>query len=219
MGRDKALLELAGRPLVAHAVEKLRRVCADVKVLGSDPALEAYAGLVRDVHEGCGPLGGIEAALADARNDWSLIVPVDVPFVPTAFLDRWVRSTVWRPDARLSMFTVDGFPQPTVLMIHREARPWVERAVEEGRYKLYPVLEAAGRDLADRRGKILGMVFRNLPWDDRAVFSGWDGEGEPGEPWWRLSVAQVRERGRWFANLNTPEEFAEAERHLDALDT
>ena len=23
----------------------------------------------------------------------------------------------------------------------------------------------------------------------------------------------------WFANLNTPEEFAEAEKHLDALDT
>jgi molybdopterin-guanine dinucleotide biosynthesis protein A len=23
----------------------------------------------------------------------------------------------------------------------------------------------------------------------------------------------------WFANVNTPEEFAEAERHLDALDT
>jgi molybdopterin-guanine dinucleotide biosynthesis protein A len=27
------------------------------------------------------------------------------------------------------------------------------------------------------------------------------------------------EEERWFANLNTPEEFAEAERHLDALDT
>jgi molybdopterin-guanine dinucleotide biosynthesis protein A len=27
------------------------------------------------------------------------------------------------------------------------------------------------------------------------------------------------EDARWFANLNTPEEFAEAERHLDALDT
>jgi molybdopterin-guanine dinucleotide biosynthesis protein A len=27
------------------------------------------------------------------------------------------------------------------------------------------------------------------------------------------------EDARWFANLNTPEEFAEAERHVDALDT
>jgi molybdopterin-guanine dinucleotide biosynthesis protein A len=27
------------------------------------------------------------------------------------------------------------------------------------------------------------------------------------------------ENARWFANLNTPEEFAEAERHVDALDT
>ena len=27
------------------------------------------------------------------------------------------------------------------------------------------------------------------------------------------------ENASWFANLNTPEEFAEAEKHLDALDT
>ena len=27
------------------------------------------------------------------------------------------------------------------------------------------------------------------------------------------------EEENWFRNLNTPEEFAEAERHLDALDT
>ncbi len=34
MGRDKALLELAGSPLLGHAVTKLRRVCVDVRVLG-----------------------------------------------------------------------------------------------------------------------------------------------------------------------------------------
>jgi molybdopterin-guanine dinucleotide biosynthesis protein A len=31
--------------------------------------------------------------------------------------------------------------------------------------------------------------------------------------------AQQRAQSLWFANLNTPEEFAEAERHVDALDT
>ena len=34
MGRDKALLELGGKPLVAlHAVTKLQRVCSDVRIL------------------------------------------------------------------------------------------------------------------------------------------------------------------------------------------
>src|SRR6185437_8626930 len=63
MGRDKAMLELAGKPLVQRAVEKLRRVCAEVFVVGNRPELEAYAPVVQDLHEECGPLGGIEAAL------------------------------------------------------------------------------------------------------------------------------------------------------------
>ena len=63
MGRDKALLELAGKPLVLHAVTKLRRVCAEVSVLSDNPELARYAPLVRDLHAGCGPMGGIEAAL------------------------------------------------------------------------------------------------------------------------------------------------------------
>ena len=68
MGRDKALLELAGKPLVRHAVTKLRRVCADVQILSSDPELEAFAPLVRDMHPGCGPMGGMEAALGHSRH-------------------------------------------------------------------------------------------------------------------------------------------------------
>jgi hypothetical protein len=39
MGTDKALLELAGKPLIEHAVAKLRRICANVAILGSNPAL------------------------------------------------------------------------------------------------------------------------------------------------------------------------------------
>ena len=81
MGRDKALLELAGKPLVLHAVVKLRRVCIDVSILGNDPALDAYAPLVRDVHADCGPMGAMEAALLHSRYDWNLFLPVDMPFL------------------------------------------------------------------------------------------------------------------------------------------
>src|ERR1039457_2185492 len=74
MGTDKALLQLAGKPLIAHAVAKLRRICADVHILGSKPALAAFAPLVPDLHPNCGPVGGMEAALAHSTQDWSLIL-------------------------------------------------------------------------------------------------------------------------------------------------
>lgn len=219
MGRDKALLELAGKPLAWHAVTKLRRVCADVQLLSSEAELEVFAPLVRDMHEGCGPIGGLESALGHSWHEWNLFLPVDMPFLPSAFLDHWARMVLARESmgARIAMFTLGGLPQPLLCMLHRDATLFVHEAVQRGEYKVYPVLEAAGRELAARQGALLGMVFFNLPWDEHSEFAA--GPGEETEPWWTVTEAQQGAKHLWFANLNTPEEFAEAERHLNALDT
>jgi molybdopterin-guanine dinucleotide biosynthesis protein A len=222
MGTDKALIELAGKPLVRHAVKKLRRVCMDVRVLGANPELEAYAPIVRDLHPGCGPLGGMEAALAHSVFDWNLFMPVDMPFLPSAFLHSWVRRTLMEENtgARLAMFTVDGVPQPALAMVHREVAPFVVSAVERGQFKLFPVLERAGAELAARQDVLGGRAFRNLPWNGESTFSATRNTyGPRQESWLATTEAQQAAKHLWFANLNTPEEFREAERYVDALDT
>jgi molybdopterin-guanine dinucleotide biosynthesis protein A len=218
MGRDKALLELAGRPLAWHAVIKLQRVCADVQILSGNPELERFAPLVRDMHDGCGPIGGLETALGHSWHEWNLFLPVDMPFLPSAFLDNWVRTVVARESrgVRIAMFTVEGVPQPLFCLLHRDVTLFVHDAVQRGEYKVFPVLEAAGKNLAARQGVLLGMAFLNLPWNEMAEFSCTQ---TGGEPWWSVTAAQQTAKHLWFANLNTPEEFAEAEKHLDALDT
>ena len=220
MGTDKALLKLAGRPLAWHAVTKLRRACADVQILSSRPELAEFAPLVPDMHEGCGPLGGLETALGHSWHEWNLFLPVDMPFLPSAFLDNWVRRVVAQENRgiRIAMFTVDGVPQPLFSLLHRDVTLFVHEAMRRGEYKVLPVLESAGKELAERLGLILGAVFQNLPWDENAQFSS-GSLAKGGEPWWTVTKAQRTAQHLWFANLNTPEEFAEAERHLDALDT
>ena len=233
MGQDKALLELAGKPLILHAVVKLRRVCMEVNILGDNPALDAYAPLVKDVHPGCGPMGGMEAALLHSRYDWNLFLPVDVPFLPTAYLCHWVRNAVHRADGMIRrlhqgfempgvhalvwMFRVDGVPQPTVALVHREARPFLTEALERGEYKLFPVLERACREISVAKGLLPGVGMVAIPYWSQ--FTSKSGPQRMGEDWWYTTAAQERHSGSWFANLNGPEEFAEAERHLDALDT
>jgi molybdopterin-guanine dinucleotide biosynthesis protein A len=144
MGTDKALLEIGGRPLVAHAVEKLRTICPDVHILSSNTALRIFAPLVQDLHPGCGPIAGIEAALSHSRAEWNLIVPVDLPFVPSEFLWGWVRRVLEREGTRVAYFDVAGRAQPTLILIHREAMRHISAAIERGEYKLLPALEAAG---------------------------------------------------------------------------
>jgi molybdenum cofactor guanylyltransferase len=220
MGRDKALLELAGRQLAWHAVTKLRRVCADVQILSSRPELEEFAPLVRDMHPGCGPLGGLETALGHSWHEWNLFLPVDMPFLPSAFLDNWVRTVVARENrgARIAMFTVEGVPQPLFCLLHREVTLFVHDAIQRGEFKVFPVLEAAGKELAARQGVALGMAFFNLAWNESSEFPG-NRSVRKMEPWWTVTEAQRAAKHLWFMNLNTPEEFVEAEKHLGALDT
>ncbi|HEY6412764.1 MAG TPA: molybdenum cofactor guanylyltransferase [Edaphobacter sp.] len=211
MGSDKALMELAGKPLVQHAVVKLRRLCADVHLLGNRNELTVYAPLVCDVHEGRGPLGGIEAALGHSRHDWNLFMPVDMPFLPTAFLAWWMQMALAREKegTRMAMLTVDGRPQPALCLLHKDVEPYVKQAMEQGGYKLFRVFEEAERGLS-------GGLF-NLAWSEKQEFSVLSGCRD--EPWCRLTKAQEEARRLWFANVNTLEEFAEAQDFVDALDT
>jgi molybdopterin-guanine dinucleotide biosynthesis protein A len=222
MGRDKAFLELAGKPLALHAVVKLRRVCRDVHILSNNRELDAFAPLVLDLHEGCGPLSGLEAALEHSRHEWNLIMPVDMPFLPSAFLDRWVRLMLRRQKegVRVAIFTVGGYPQPALCMLHQDVKPYLSRALQRGAFKLFPLFEAVGKELAVEQGLPPGKGFFNWPWRNDQGFSVTHGPvPQERESWWTPTEAQQKIRHLWFANLNTPEEFAEAERHLDALDT
>jgi molybdopterin-guanine dinucleotide biosynthesis protein A len=219
MGRDKALLELAGKPLIGHAVKKLRRVCMDVRVLSDNLELAEYAPIVRDIHPGCGPMSGMEAALLHSIFEWNLFLAVDMPFLPSAFiagwLGVWLREEKDSEGVRVRMFTVDGHSQPGFCLVHKEVAPFLSAALEQGQYKHVPTLEAAGRELAVKQGLLPGSGVWNVP---MTGFRSTRGKGQ-GEAWWYTTEAQQKAQHLWFANLNTPEEFAEAEGHLDALDT
>jgi molybdopterin-guanine dinucleotide biosynthesis protein A len=213
MRRDKTLLELGGEPLVRHAVRKLRRLGLDASILSDRSELAEFAPLVPDLHPGCGPVGGMEAALAHTRGDWALVLPVDMPFLPVVLLEQWMKRIADSPMARASLFTIDGVPQPALCLLHRELAPLLRSAAEEGRFKLYPVLHGAASELALKQRISLDAVFLSFELGERTGIGLSQGHG--GESWDLSAVSDVRHL--WFVNLNTPAEFAEAERHADAL--
>src|ERR1700719_2326558 len=141
MGRDKAMLTLGGRTLLARAVQTLRGVASEVVVLGERRALEGADRAIADLHPGCGPLGGIEAALRDLGSrpgaEWACFLPVDIPFLPAglyaAMLRYWLAAAA--SGARIGYVRVDGVAQPLVSLIHGSALPYFELALEKGRLK------------------------------------------------------------------------------------
>jgi molybdopterin-guanine dinucleotide biosynthesis protein A len=87
MGTDKALLERNGITMAQQVAESVRRAAGSVTLIG-DPARYGALGLrtIPDHRTGCGPLGGIEAALMDSVADWNLIVACDMPSLSPGLL-------------------------------------------------------------------------------------------------------------------------------------
>jgi molybdopterin-guanine dinucleotide biosynthesis protein A len=93
MGRDKALLPIPladGRTLLDRQLATLRAAGA-AEVLVSARAGQALppvtdARPVADLRHGCGPLGGLAAALAAATHDRVLVLAIDLPQMPPEFL-------------------------------------------------------------------------------------------------------------------------------------
>jgi molybdopterin-guanine dinucleotide biosynthesis protein A len=219
MGQDKALLPLGNVSLAQHAASKLNTLTPHVYILGRRPELAAIAPLIPDLRESCGPIGGMEAALSRTPCPWTLILPVDMPFLPAELLHRWTAWALRHPAAKLAFFIVDEIPQPALCLLHRDVLPFLSSAVDEGRHKLFPVLQQAAHELAQRGGVAIEETLLVREWRQAkasALFENFEpGEGTGGRG--VLTSAQRAASNLWFENLNTPEQFAEAQRHLDAL--
>jgi molybdenum cofactor guanylyltransferase len=92
MGRDKALLELGGVPLVLHMARLLEPRVAPVTIIGPP---ERYTALglhaVPDDRTGLGPLGGLATALRVSQHEWNLVVGCDLPYLTREWLD-WLMA-------------------------------------------------------------------------------------------------------------------------------
>jgi molybdenum cofactor guanylyltransferase len=91
MDRDKAVLELNGVPLIQRAADLLAPLVAQITLVTSasqtanpgDTNRYSTFGLpmLTDRWANVGPLGGIVTALANAQSPWCLILACDMPFI------------------------------------------------------------------------------------------------------------------------------------------
>lgn len=187
MGRDKALLEWCGRPLIEHALGKLRQIGFSPWILGSRPDLERFAPVIADNVVQQGPLGAVEAALAATDAEFNLFLSVDMPLLPVGFL-RWLMTRAEITQAIATMPRIEGRPQPLCAVYHRRLLGGVRASLACGDLKLIRAMERAAQELGEAVDAF----------DVEAVDSALRGsEGWPMEVPVRL----------WFQNLNTPNDF------------
>ncbi len=153
MGRDKALLEMNGETLIELALRKLKTVCRDVAIAGGSPDLARFGRVVPDETPGCGPLGGIVAALGQSGFDRNLFLAVDMPFVPVEALE----SLVAAGGAEMVLLAQsDGYVQPLCGIYSGRALPVLREELLAGRLKL--------KDAVVATGAVAYVQFAELDW-------------------------------------------------------
>ncbi|MFP4977667.1 molybdenum cofactor guanylyltransferase [Paenibacillus sp. CN-4] len=84
MGRDKALLEIGGVPVVSRVAAELSRVAGRIAVISSREEDYRFLGVPvipdPEAFAGRGPLAGIRAGLAWAGTEWCVVCACDLPF-------------------------------------------------------------------------------------------------------------------------------------------
>ncbi len=135
MGQDKAFLELAGRTLLARALELAAGVADEVRIVGDAGKFAAYGLVVEDIYRERGPLGGIHAALMSSGTEWNLMLAVDLPFVEPGFL-QWLAGEARKTGAAVTVPRAGGRLQPLCGVYRRNFAEVAQRALASGKNKI-----------------------------------------------------------------------------------
>ena len=185
-GRDKALVEVGGKPMLERMIELLRCVTKQVKIVAAASKYAAFGtDIIADGWPGEGPLGGIITAIEDAAKnpadcEWNLIVSCDMPFLTADWL-RFLRERAARSNAQVLLPHSTGGPEPLCACYRTDAGRALRSVFETGVRKVTEGLQHVTTEVLDEAD------------------------------WKRFDSA-----GRLFWNMNTAAEYEEARRILEA---
>ena len=185
MGEDKALKPFLGKPLIERVLKRLDTIADELIITTNRPDDYSFLNhrLISDLKPGRGALGGLYTAIATATHPYVGIVACDMPFASKTFFEQTIK-----------------------LMDKEEADVVIARVESEtGKSAGYEPLHALYR-----KETCLPAIESAINADQWKVIAWFS----------QVKVHEVTEdemkiidpSGLCFWNVNTPEEFAQAEK-------
>ena len=166
MGRDKAFLEIGGKPLLARQIEIVRAAgVTEVFISGHGETDYSSFGcrVLKDNFPDAGPLAGIETALAAAKNPLLLVLAVDLPEMNSDFL---CALAAYGGENLGVVARVSGNLEPLAAFYPKAAQSLAETLLRAGRNA---VIDFAGQCV---QGNLVWLV--ELPTHEAKYFTNWN---------------------------------------------
>ena len=184
-GRDKALVEFAGKPMLARMIELMRTFAPDVRIVAAHGKYADFeTEIVEDLWPGEGPLGGIVTALLNTKEretarEWNVIVSCDMPFLSADWM-KFLAERAAESNAQVVLPHSEHGPEPLCACWRTNAVETLRAAFERGVRKVTQGISLLRSEVLDERD------------------------------WKRFDSA-----GRLFWNMNTAADYAEARRIVE----
>lgn len=162
-GADKGLLLKGGKPLVAHAIERLLPQ-VDKLMINANRNRDSYEHwsypVIQDVlPEFPGPLAGLHTGLLACNTDLLVTIPCDVPEFPQDLVTRFQQTLNTHPAAPVTWAIAPDGEHPVFLLCKKMLLPALENYLIQGKRRVRDFLrETSG--VPTHFGD--GAAFKNL---------------------------------------------------------
>ncbi len=176
-GQDKGLLQLWGRPLVAHVIDRIGPQVDEV-LISANRNLEEYRALgyrvITDSGDGefRGPLAGIASVMAASASAQLLVVPCDTPCLPRDLCAR-LRAALAHPAREIAVAHDGTRMQNAVALMPVALRDEIDQRLAQGEYRLESFLRRHAPVVVDFSGESGAFVNVNSTEDlERMQYAG-----------------------------------------------
>lgn len=143
-GRDKALLPLRGKPMLAYICETIQPQVGRLLINSNRPP-EDYRDfslpVISDTLPGhLGPLAGLLTAFENSSTDYVLTVPCDTPLLPADLVQR-LSSTLLEQQADIATVRENGRRHAAIMLARRSLIDNLRRYLDTGERRVQSWLE------------------------------------------------------------------------------
>jgi len=140
-GKDKALASISGQPMLCHISQSIEPIARSITVVADKPGKYDHLNMrtIGDRNTDLGPIGGLQAALADRSSDgWLFLMSCDLLGVRSHWINLLLEAP--REKAQVVAFREANRWEPLFTLYHTSICPNVDGLIAGESYPLWRVL-------------------------------------------------------------------------------